>query len=215
MKFYQMAFSHYCAKVRVVLLEKRLSFELPPLPGGSTRSAEFLAINPQGQVPVLVDGDTIVAESEVIAEYLEDAYPETPLLPPHPAGRAASRGLSRFHDLHLAPQLTTLYRFLVGGRAGGDPEVAAALDRLDELLALLENRVAPGPYLLGERFLLCDAAFALSHVYAGLLPAQLGRPVDPARTPRLSAWFAAVASRPSVAETLAAARQALGMPPAG
>lgn len=214
MQYYQIPFSHYCARVRIVLLEKGLPFELPALPGGTTRSEEFRALNPLGQVPVLVDRETVVAESEVIAEYLEDAYPDPPMLPPDPAGRAASRWLSRFHDLHLAPQLTTLYRFLADDRAG-DPAVVPALDRLDQLLAVLESRIAPLPYFLGERFCLCDATYALSHVYAGLLTARLGRPMDASRTPRFNLWYAAAGARPAVAETVAEALRALGIAPAG
>ena len=56
MKLYQLPYSHHGAEVRVALLEKGLDHELPPIPGGSVRSPELLAIAPLAKVPVLVHG---------------------------------------------------------------------------------------------------------------------------------------------------------------
>ncbi len=71
-------------KVRVVLAEKGLSYELAPIDiaQGEQRKRDFLRLNPFGRVPVLVDEDVTIYDSTIIAEYLEDEYPEPPLLPP-------------------------------------------------------------------------------------------------------------------------------------
>lgn len=108
MKLYQFPYSHYSAKVKIVLLEKGLAFETPALTAGYLHSPKFLALNPLGKVPFLQDGDFGIGESEVIVEYLEDRYPEPALLPRTPKARARSRWLSRFHDLYLGPQLAAV-----------------------------------------------------------------------------------------------------------
>lgn len=204
--FYQFPQSHFCAKVRIVLLEKGLEFETPPLPGGSTRSAEFLALNPLGKTPVLVDGDTVLGESEVIVEYLNDRYPTPPLLPGDAAGRARSRLLSRMHDLHLAPALSGLYFGMLDDRM---EQAAAHLDTLRAALDMVEGMVAPDPWLLGPAFGLCDAAYPLSFWYAMRLSAAYGRPLPDGAHPKLATWFEAARARPSVALTLSIAESAL------
>jgi glutathione S-transferase len=208
MKLFQFPYSHYSAKVKIVLLEKGLSFEAPDLAWNDLKSPEYLAINPLGKVPFLQDGDFGIGESEVIVEYLEDRYPQRPLLPATPEGRARSRWLSRFHDLYLGPQLSTLYFALSDGRAGR-PDFACEVDRLHELVALLERQLDPAPYFLGARFTLADASFALSWRYVGMLSAAHGKAVTETATPRLAAWFAAIRERPAVASVLATAEASL------
>ena len=64
---------------------------------------DYLAINPNGTVPTLVDGERVVFESSVINEYLDDAYPEPPLKPPDPAERSGMRTWVKFQDDVLHP----------------------------------------------------------------------------------------------------------------
>jgi len=209
MLLYQLPYSHHCSKVRIVAIEKGLPLDMPPIPGGTTRSPEFLALNPLGQVPFLVDGDVRLGESEVIVEYLEDRSPEPAMLPERPDQRAYSRWLSRFHDLYVARQLSTLYFALSAGRVD-DPAMQKDVDELMRLLDLLEARVHPQPYFLGERFCLCDAAHALSFQYVKQLTSAYHRPLPPDRLPGLSTWFAEVSTRPSVARVIADCLVALG-----
>lgn len=208
MQLYHLPYSHYSAKVEIALLEKSLPFEAPPLRWDDLKSPDFRAINPLGKVPFLQDGAFGVGESEVIVEYLEDRYPQPPLLPATPEGRSRSRWLSRFHDLYMAPQLSTLYAALSDGRAG-QPAFAAEVDRLHELVVLLESQVDPAPYFLGSQFTLADASFALSHRYVIMLSAAHNKPVNEASIVRLAGWFAAVSQRPAVAAVLAAAEASL------
>jgi glutathione S-transferase len=208
MKLYQFPYSHYSAKVKIVLLEKGLVFEAPALSATDLHSPEFLALNPLGKVPFLQDGDFGIGESEVIVEYLEDRYPEPSLLPSTPEARARSRWLSRFHDLYLGPQLSTLYFALSDGRVD-KPEFAKEVDRLHELVALLEAKINPAPYFLGMQFTLADASFVLSYWYIGMLSQAHGKPVPDAAMPLLVEWFAAVKKRASVASVLEAAEASL------
>ncbi len=206
---YQLPYSHYSAKVKIVLNEKGIAFDSPLLTPEWMKSSEWLALNPLGKVPFLQDGDFSLGESEVIVEYLEEAYPAPALLPKDIRQRAESRWLSRFHDLYLGPQLSTLYFALSDGRAGR-PEFMQEVDRLHELLTMLEARIEPAPYFLGEQFTLADASYCLSYVYVVMLAAAHQKPVDESREiPKLSRWFALASQRPSVAPVLATAKAAL------
>jgi glutathione S-transferase len=120
-KLYDAARCPYCARVRIALAEKQLVYETVEI-DLSDRPAWIYELNSTGRVPVLDDG-FILPESAVIIEYLEERYPESPLLPPEPAGRAHARLLvHRFDDL-LGDDYYAFRR--------GDPNELEA--RLDEL----------------------------------------------------------------------------------
>jgi glutathione S-transferase len=105
--------SLYCAKLRIVLRHKGLEWtELPP-PGGYG-SAEYKTHVPSGNLPALRDGDLLLADSEAIAEYLNDKHPMPPMLPADPQTRAKARERSRFHDTRLEPAVRALFPYLPG-----------------------------------------------------------------------------------------------------
>ena len=104
LRIYTSDHSLYCAKLRILLRHKQIPFEEAPPPGGGG-SAEYLAIVPSGNIPALVDGDLVLTDSEAIAEYLEEKFPEHPMLPDTLVGRALSRERSRFSDTRLEPAL--------------------------------------------------------------------------------------------------------------
>src|SRR6266852_5771685 len=108
MKLYGINLSNFVGKSKIAMYEKGLAVELTPPPGGGLKSAEYLAINPLGKIPTLDADGTIVAESEVINEYLEDKYPANPLMPKSPEARARVRSFTRFHDLYLEPPIRAL-----------------------------------------------------------------------------------------------------------
>jgi glutathione S-transferase len=96
---YNAAHSTCSQKVRICLAEKALPFKDVKLDIGKAKEhlrPEYLKINPNGVVPTLVDDDDVIVDSSVICEYLEEKYPEVPLSPPDPAGRARMRAWMRF-----------------------------------------------------------------------------------------------------------------------
>lgn len=99
MKLVDAARCPYCARVRIALAEKALEYERVEV-DLQDRPQWLLDLNPpRGRVPVLEDGFTL-PESEVIMEYLDEAYPERPLLPADRAARAQARCLVyRFDDV--------------------------------------------------------------------------------------------------------------------
>ena len=96
MKLYTYFRSSCSYRVRIGLGLKGLSFESVPvhLRHGEQRSPEHLERNPQGLVPTLIDGDAVLSQSLAILEYLDERYPEPPLLPGSPADRARTRQIA-------------------------------------------------------------------------------------------------------------------------
>jgi len=86
MKLIQIPFSHNCVKVRVALAHKNLPYEVENIPPRDRSSP--LQASRQGLVPVLVDGDRVIADSTAILLYLEERHPDPPLLPRDPRERA-------------------------------------------------------------------------------------------------------------------------------
>ncbi len=79
-----------------------------PPPGGYS-TPEYMAIVPLGTIPAIRDGDFVVSESDAIIEYLEDRFPDPPLLGGDAEARARQRFLSRFYDLWFEPPLRSTF----------------------------------------------------------------------------------------------------------
>src|ERR1700761_7557863 len=103
---YHLPLSPYARKVRLVLAEKRLPFELR-LEKVWERRPEYLELNPAGTVPTLVeDNGLVIPDSNVICEYLDEAYPDTPLLGRTLAERVETRRLVAWFDGKFAAEAT-------------------------------------------------------------------------------------------------------------
>src|SRR3546814_290219 len=159
MKLYSGPLSLFARKVEIALGEKGLAFEREMVPfsqgeGYSPKHPAVLAANPKGQVPVLVDGDLTLFDSTVIFEYLEDAYPQPPLMPRQPAARAQCRLLELTADeILLRPLRRLMYRTEPENpdparRRQLDAEGVLAEAELRRLFRDLEGRLQ-GPYLCG------------------------------------------------------------------
>lgn len=180
----------YCARVRIVLAEKRVPYETV-IVDLAHRPAWLLEHNPpDGRVPVLDEDGWILPESAVLDEYLEERYPEPPLLPADPAERAAARLIVfRFDD--LGKPYYALRR-----------EEPGAAARLAEALGALDGLLATTPFLTGGAFGLADIAYV---PWLLRLRDLMGVPLD--GHPTLARWLETCCERPSVAaevETIAA-----------
>src|SRR3984885_15401299 len=111
-KLYDFLPCPYGQKVRIALAEKGLTYDLVQIDiaKGENRHPDFFRLNPFGRVPVLVDEDTTIYDSTIINEYLEDEYPEPPILPPvgSSAMRARARRLEDFADTSFTPPVGQL-----------------------------------------------------------------------------------------------------------
>lgn len=209
MKLYNMNLSNFATKSRIVIYDKGLNVEITDVPGGNMKSPEYLKINPLGKIPCLDADGLIIPESEVINEYLEDKFPNPPLLPRTPEGRAQVRLLTRFHDLYLEPPLRALFGQL--NPKSRDEKVVTEkltdfqgrLDHLEKILA------APGNFAAGPDFTLADCAIAPTIFFAtNMLPGFGAKPPLEDR-PKIAAWWTKVQERASVKKALSEMAEAL------
>jgi glutathione S-transferase len=151
--------SNYHNKVRVALLEKGVPFQEDPGCSPSQKE-DFLARSPMGKVPFLeLDDGRRLAESEVIAEFLEDAYPQKPLLPKDPFERAKVRELVRFMELHLELVARRLYGQVFFKRGPVSEETARAVQKeLAKGVRAFKALAKFDPYLAGAELTLADCA---------------------------------------------------------
>jgi glutathione S-transferase len=201
---YHFPLSPYSRKVRVALKEKALEFELAVEKVWERRDA-FLALNPAGQVPVLVEADgAAIVDSQAIAEYLDEAYPERGLLGADPAERAEARRLVAWFDQKFGREVT---ENLVGEKLmkrvmrSGQPNtsaIRAGQHNLHYHLAYIAYLTERRTWLAGDNFGLADIA-AGAHIscldYIGDVPWG--------EHPQTKDWYARIKSRPSFRPLLA------------
>jgi len=99
MILYQHPLSPYAQKIRIALREKGSSFEAKPLPMTGADGPAAL-VNPRIELPALNDGGVVIFDSTIILEYLEDRFPDPPLLPSGAAERAKVRMIEEVCDTH-------------------------------------------------------------------------------------------------------------------
>lgn len=202
MLLYEHPLSSYAQKVKIVLREKGLDFtaKLPEDFGTGRREGPFAEANPRAEVPVLIDGDLTLFESTVILEYIEERWPEPPLLPRDPAARARARLTEEVCDTQYEAVNWGFGEVLWFRRATGalaDHLRAQAAHQTAALQAWLTERLGEADWFGGGRFGWADAAAAPMvnrSVHYGLGPAE-GSP--------LARWHARVRARPSCAATFA------------
>lgn len=155
------AASNYYNKVKLALLEKEVPFEEKLV--WADRSPALMEKSILGKIPYFEIGDQVICESQVMAEYLEDAYPQKPLLPADPIDRAELRHLIMFMELHLELVARELYgEAFFGGKVSDETKV-----RVEKILK--RNTAAFGklakfsPFVAGSTFTLADCV-ALAHL---------------------------------------------------
>jgi glutathione S-transferase len=165
--------SNYHNKVRIALLEKGVEHE-EDATCAPKQSEAFLARSPMGKAPFLeLDDGRRLTESEVICEYLEEAYPEKPLLPRDPWQRARVRELITHMELYLELPARRTYGFVFFGRPV-DEEVKRAVEKdLAKGVRAFKALAKFDPYLAGAELTLADCA-AFVHLPLVSLATKIG-----------------------------------------
>jgi glutathione S-transferase len=194
-KIYSAFVCPYAHRTRLVLQEKGIDFELIEI-DLQNKPVGFTQVSPYGKVPAITHQENRVWESAVINEYLEEVFPNPPLLPSSPIARAQARIWIDFANTRLAPAFSNLLR---------NPDVKQQEQAKQELykhLEFIENEAFgklshTGPYWFGESISLVDFAFfpwferwpALKHYRGFGIPTEFAR---------LRQWKHALKELPSV-----------------
>jgi glutathione S-transferase len=188
----------YAQRSRLVLLEKGVDFELVEIDLQS-KPDWFTKISPYGKVPLIRYGSDRVWESTVINEYLEEVFPEPPLMPLGAGQRAIARIWIDFANTKFTP---AFYKLLLSQEPKKQQEWAEELIQHFHFMERegLGARSHSGPYWFGDNLSLVDVAFypwferlpALDHYRGVALPANC---------PRLREWWIAMQLRDSVRQT--------------
>ncbi|HEV8094178.1 MAG TPA: glutathione S-transferase N-terminal domain-containing protein [Burkholderiales bacterium] len=149
--------SNYHNKVRLALLEKGVPFEEDPSCFPSQKD-EWVGRSPMGKVPILEADGTTLSESEVICEYLEDAFPQKPLLPKDPVARARVRELITHLELHMELVARRLYGAVFFGGKASDETREQVQKELAKGVRTLQRLAKFDPYIAGPDLTLADCA---------------------------------------------------------
>lgn len=172
LQIYSTPESLYCAKLRIALTHKRARWE-ELTPEGGCGSAVYRERIPAGTMPALVDGEFVLADSEAIAEYLEETVPTPPMLPESPQARARCRERSRFHDTRLEPEVRALFPYIGQGMQGseiGRLQSEKLCERLSELGRLLVTDAERDAEFLS----LGDCGFPISFAWLDMFTPVMG-----------------------------------------
>src|SRR2546428_7381080 len=142
--------SNYHKKVRIALLDKGIEFQEDPT-CTPKQTDEYLARSPMGKAPFLeLDSGRRLSESEVICEFLEDSYPQKPLLPKDPLERAKVRELITHMELHMELVTRRVYPAVFMGRSVSDEGKQAVEKDLPRGIRGFNALAKFGPYVAGS-----------------------------------------------------------------
>ncbi len=180
--------------MRIALKEKKLSWESIPvnLRAKEQKRPEFLALNPNGTVPVIRDGDTLLYDSTIINEYLEEQYPQPSLTYPDPARRAEVRQWEDFGDNNFLRPAENIFIHLKGWRRFEDEQIHGFRQKILESLAYVEKALE-GKECLVDRFTYADISFAPRIIILDQLGISLMENLVNVR-----AWIERLKKRPSL-----------------
>ncbi|MGH7960934.1 MAG: glutathione S-transferase family protein [Candidatus Binatia bacterium] len=183
-------------RTRIVLKEKNLPFDriVMDLPNKEQKQPWYLALNPYGKVPLLVEEGAWVYESAICDEYLEEKYPIPPLAPTDPGEKAQMRLWIEFCSSQFVPPvISLLYEMRKPLQERKEEKIRHNRERLNELFPRLEERVQTQDYLMGT-YGLADITFT------PFLALCERAGVDLSRFPKVAQWAQRLKSRDSYEE---------------
>ena len=178
-------------RLTAAVLGLQLEEQTLDLAKGEQKKPEYLALNTNGAVPTLVDGDFVLTESRAIMQYLASKKPEAGLLPRDEQARADMTRWQFWDSSHFSPQLGTLafQRVLKPMMGIGEPDagkVEEALTNFRRFAAVLNKRLDGKQYVVGDSMTLADLTLASSLMYAQQAEVPL------AEFPNIQAWFSRI-----------------------
>ena len=209
--------SPYVRKVLACLALKGLDYEIDPITPFYGND-EFERLSPLRRIPLLIDGDLTLCDSSVICAYLDEAYPERPLLPENAKDRARARWLEEYADTRLGDVFIWGLFYpryvhpIVWGEPGDEARIARTLAQdLPRELDWLEGQLPASGFLFGGEIGLADIAMASFFRNA----AHVGVETDRSRWPVTAGFVERALAEPCLAGLLRFEQVQLGRSPAG
>ncbi|MGK2873942.1 MAG: glutathione S-transferase family protein [Alphaproteobacteria bacterium] len=200
MKLYNSNLSPYTARVRLLCNVKGLNIEYVDPPG--FRTDAYRKINPIGKIPALeLDDGTVLPESEVICEYLEDMFPTPTLRPTDAHDRAQARLIARMSDLYIMPAVRPLV-FKLFGREISPQAVTEAIPNLNAALKDLEALIGEGGYAAAKQLTHADGALAASLMFVTAILPRFDVPKPLEGYPKVAAYWTAISKDKHIAKIL-------------
>ena len=197
--------SPYVRKVRILLAEHQIPYEHQFIPPRG-QPDWYYDISPLGRLPALTDGDLKLADSAVIAQYLQESRGGPSLYGSNPAEAARVRWLEKYADYEVAPHSTfgVFFPRIVArsvGESTDEAQVQRALtEHLPPLFDYLEKELGNQLWFLGQQFSLADIAVGCQLINL----AHAGELIDEFRWPGLSSLLSRLTARSSVSSMLPA-----------
>jgi glutathione S-transferase len=198
------AVSNYYNKVKLALLEKGIPFD-EQYAGTHSHDEAVLAASPLGKIPFLRTDKGTLCESQVMLDYIEDAYPTPALIPADPFAAAKVRELIAFIDWHLEIVARQLYGpFFFGGKPLSDGNLARIRKELTDNIAAFRRLAKFSPYVAGDTFTMADcAAFASLPLVSMASKAAFGEDLLAAGGIDLKAYTKLINERPAAQKVVA------------
>jgi glutathione S-transferase len=204
--------SNYYNKVKLALLEKNVPFTEEWVHPKDADAAVY-AMSPLGKIPFIRTPQGAVCESQAIMEYIDAAYPGTPLVPGEPFAAAKMRELIAFVDLHLELVARELYGQAFFGGAASESTQARVKKQLDRNIAAFKGLVKFAPFVAGDTFTQADcAAFASLPVIGMATKAVYGEDLLLAAGVDYKPYIKMIGERPAAKKVLEDRKAAQGKP---
>lgn len=201
MKMYNAQLSPYAARCRMAIYAKDLDVEFLDMPAPELEE-EFSRLAPMHKVPLLVDGDVTVPESETICEYLEDKGLGVSLRPKDAASAARMRMLARMADLYVMEPMGELFGQI--NPTGRDAKlVAREMAELAKAMGWLEAYLTGGNYAVGNSLTLADCELVPVLFFFEQIGPMFGHVNPLSDYPKAEAYYRGIAGEPSAARVLA------------
>ncbi len=199
MKLHGAIISPNVRKVVIACMIKGIEFDSNMIvPGPELKQAEFLKLNPLGMIPVLEDEDLTIGDSNIIIQYLDEKYPDRPLLPAEVNDRAKVRWLSEYAGSALFPCCGSMFREVFVNpnyfKQTTNQQVVddTVNNKFPPVLDYLELQMPEQGFLFGEQLTLADISIVSMFITAS----YGGYRVDEKRWPKLKTYIARALNLP-------------------
>jgi glutathione S-transferase len=188
----------YAQRARMALIEKNIPFDLVEI-DTQNKPASFLAISPYGKVPVLRHKDAVIYESRIVGEYLDEAFPDPPLMPKGPAARAEARIWIDYCDTQFMPSMSAI----IADRRAPEKQKKNRETLRQRLMYIEEGlrKLSDGPFWLGKTVSLVDIQFMPMFERLPCYVEMWGVEI-PSECTRIATWVEAMKERPSHQQTV-------------